>query len=206
MLLSTATYIAVSSFRKAFDLGVYTPQGLLLDGCEVAIKRRLDVPTSLDFQELDFDNEIQSITQLQHINIVKLLGYCYHGREKILVYEYMLNGNLDSYIFGMSQITIRLSYLYWYTNFIVSINGSEFTGKTGKSIDWPVRYKIIEGVAQGVAYLHKQCGMHIIHRDLKPSNILLDSDMTPKISDFGLSKILNPGVDEVLEENVFGTP
>jgi len=69
-----------------------------------------------------------------------------------------------------------------------------------------VRYKIIEGVAQGVAYLHKQCGMHIIHRDLKPSNILLDSDMTPKISDFGLSKILNPGVDEVLEENVFGTP
>ncbi|KAG2632426.1 receptor-like serine/threonine-protein kinase SD1-6 [Panicum virgatum] len=153
-------------------------KGLLLDGREVAIKRRLDVPTSLDFQELDFDNEIRSITQLQHINIVKLLGYCYHGREKILVYAYMLNGNLDSFIFG----------------------------KTGKSIDWPVRYKIIEGVAQGVAYLHKQCGMHIIHRDLKPSNILLDSDMTPKISDFGLSKILNPGVDEVLEENVFGTP
>ncbi|RLN34154.1 putative receptor-like protein kinase [Panicum miliaceum] len=168
----------ISSFRKAFDLGVYTLQGLLLDGREVAIKRRLDVPTSLDFQELDFDNEIRSITQLQHMNIVKLLGYCYHGREKILVYEYMLNGNLDSFIFG----------------------------KTGKSIDWPVRYKIIEGVAQGVAYLHKQCGLHIIHRDLKPSNILLDSDMTPKISYFGLSKILNPGVDEVLEENVFGTP
>ena len=154
MLLSTATYIAVSSFRKAFDLGVYTPQGLLLDGREVAIKRRLDVPTSLDFQELDFDNEIRSITQLQHINIVKLLGYCYHGREKILVYAYMLNGNLDSFIFGMSQITIRLYYLYRYTNFIVSINGSAFTGKTGKSIDWPVRYKIIDGVAQGVAYLY----------------------------------------------------
>lgn len=73
-------------------------------------------------------------------------------------------------------------------------------------MDWPMRYKIIEGVAQGIVYLHKQCGLHIIHRDLKPSNILLDSDMNPKISDFGLSKILNPGVDEVFEENVYGTP
>lgn len=78
--------------------------------------------------------------------------------------------------------------------------------RTSETIGWPVRYKIIEGIAQGIAYLHKQCGLYIIHRDLKPSNILLDSDMTPKISDFGLCKILNPGADEALEENVFGTP
>lgn len=99
----------VISFRKVFQLALMLStlsKGVLLDGREVAIKRRLDVPTKLDFQESDFDSEIQAITQLQHINIVKLLGYCYHGKEKILVYEYMLNGNLDSLIFGMSEISI----------------------------------------------------------------------------------------------------
>ena len=78
--------------------------------------------------------------------------------------------------------------------------------RAGFIVDWPSRFRIIEGVAQGAVYLHHHSRIRIIHRDLKPSKILLDSDMTPKISDFGLSKILNPGVDEVLEENVFGTP
>lgn len=99
----------VISFMKVLQLALMLSalsKGVLLDGREVAIKRRLNVPTKLDFQESDFDNEIQAIAQLQHINIVKLLGYCYHGKEKILVYEYMLNGNLDSLIFGMSEITI----------------------------------------------------------------------------------------------------
>ena len=72
-------------------------------------------------------------------------------------------------------------------------------------LDWPTRFQIIKGIAEGMLYLHKLCGLHIIHGDLKPSNILLDTNMKPKISDFGLSRTYNPGVDEEFADRIVGS-
>lgn len=72
-------------------------------------------------------------------------------------------------------------------------------------MDWPTRSRIAKGIAEGLLYLHKQCGLHIIHGDLKPSNILLDSNMSPKISDFGMARMYNPGVDEEYADRIVGS-
>ncbi|PWZ38593.1 G-type lectin S-receptor-like serine/threonine-protein kinase [Zea mays] len=156
-------------------------KGQLHDGLEIAVKRCFDLsssPNLLDVQDYQFQNEIRSLPNLQHTNIIKLLGDCVQGREKILVYEYMSNGSLDSFIRGMCARRRRLH------------------------LDWPTHFQIIKGIAEGLLYLHKLSGLHIIHGDLKPSNILLDTNMKPKISDFGLSRTYSPGVVALLLPNV----
>ncbi|CAN6373387.1 unnamed protein product [Urochloa humidicola] len=117
-----------------------------------------------------FKNEIELIPKLEHANVVKLLGYCIKKREMILVFEYMPNGSLDSFIYD-------------------GVRARE-------ELEWPKRRQIINGIAQGAKYLHQLCEPHIIHGDLKPGNILLDSDFNPKICDFGISKALEPGANE----------
>ncbi|RCV18442.1 hypothetical protein SETIT_3G301500v2 [Setaria italica] len=104
-------------------------------------------------------------------------GYCTERREMILVYEYIPNGGLDKYISGAG---------------------------TGMLLDWTRRFSIILGIAQGVAYLHKYCGVTILHRDLKPSNVLLDSDMNPKITDFGIARLLGSALNEEVIEGTLG--
>ncbi|PVH34595.1 hypothetical protein PAHAL_8G255900 [Panicum hallii] len=106
-------------------------------------------------------------------------GCVYKGSERILVYEYMSNGSLDAFIFG--AISRRLY------------------------LDWPACSQIIKGVSEGLLYLHKHCGLHVIHGDLKPSNILLDSNMHPKISDFGLARTYSPGVEEEFANRIVGS-
>uniref|UniRef100_A0ACD5TZ26 Uncharacterized protein n=1 Tax=Avena sativa TaxID=4498 RepID=A0ACD5TZ26_AVESA len=153
---------ATSDFSQEYKIGeggfgrVYKGQ---LHGLPVAIKRCFveSSPERLS----DFDNEIKFIPRLQHRNIVKLQGYCIHGKERILVYEYMQNKSLDKFIFGPRNM---------------------------KSLGWDRLFAIIGGIAQGVVYLRLHSGLDIIHRDLKPSNILLDSEMNPKISDFGTAR------------------
>lgn len=177
---------ATNNFSHANQIGQGTfgciYKGRLHDGLDVAVKRRLEVPLSpnqLDFRNLEFENEISCLTKLQHTNIVKLLGCCIHGAERILVYEYMANGSFDTFISG--------------------------TRTTRANLDWPTRSQIMKGVAEGLVYLHKQCGLYIIHGDLKPSNILLDSDMNPKISDFGIARTYNPGLDEEFADHIVGS-
>ncbi|KAK4731050.1 hypothetical protein R3W88_024038 [Solanum pinnatisectum] len=121
------------------------------NGQEVAIKR-LSRSSGQGIEE--FKNEVTLISGLQHRNLVKLMGFCVHGEEKLLIYEYMSNRSLEVFIFG-----------------------SRSNDKA--SLSWNQRYSIVEGIARGLLYLHH----------LKTSNILLDEDMNPKISDFGMARI-----------------
>ncbi|TKW30070.1 hypothetical protein SEVIR_2G010000v4 [Setaria viridis] len=150
-------------------------KGQFPDGLEVAVKR-LASHSRQGFTE--FRNEIQLIAKLQHTNLVRLLGCCYQGEERILVYEYLPNKSLDFFIFDKTRSAL---------------------------IDWGKRLAIVEGIAQGLLYLHKHSRLRVVHRDLKTSNILLDREMNPKISDFGLAKTFSTDDIEGNTRRIVGT-
>ncbi|KAL5544684.1 hypothetical protein UlMin_008468 [Ulmus minor] len=139
-------------------------KGTLPNGQEIAVKR---LSKSSEQGVIQFKNEVELIAKLQHINLVRLFGFCLEGEEKILVYEYVANKSLDYFLFD---------------------------SKKQGQLNWSIRCNIIEGIARGILYLHEDSRLKIIHRDLKASNILLDSKMIPKVSDFGLAKIF--GADQ----------
>lgn len=184
-----------------------------LPGVEVAVKR-LSKHSGQGVEE--FRTEVQLISELQHRNLVKLLGCCIHGEEMILVYEYMPNKSLDSFIFGIktspttvfSQFNSVLLCLF-VSEFANPLHMFEYTINTDPrrraALDWGQRRLIIEGIAQGLLYLHKYSRLRIIHRDLKTSNILLDAQMNPKISDFGMARIFHENESRAVTRRVVGT-
>lgn len=177
------------------------------DGQKIAVKR---LSRGSGQGLLEFKNEIVLIAKLQHMNLVRLLGCSIQGdAEKMLVYEYMPNKSLDFFLFGMLNFSFIFSFIWkvficaWKTipDFVCTI----LDPKRKDVLDWKKRYNIIEGIAQGLLYLHKYSRLRIIHRDLKVSNILLDDEMNPKISDFGMARIFGRNDTEANTNRVVGT-
>ncbi|PON41047.1 Cysteine rich receptor like kinase [Parasponia andersonii] len=134
-------------------------KGTLSNGQKIAVKRIIG-NTGQDAQQ--FKNEAVLVAKLQHRNLVRLLGFCVEVEEKMVIYEYVPNRSLDYFLFDPEK---------------------------QNQLDWTRRYKIISGIARGILYLHEDSRLKIIHRDLKASNVLLDEDMSPKITDFGLANV-----------------
>eukprot|EP00253_Pinus_taeda_P015866 PITA_15866 len=130
--------------------------------------------------EAQFMNEVATIGRVRHVNLVKLLGYCFESPISALVYEYMLNGSLDKFLFAREE--------------------------RGHFLRWGQLHSIALGSARGIAYLHQDCEKRIIHFDIKPHNILLNADFTPKVSDFGLAMLCGKEDDHISMTARRGTP
>ncbi|KAG2590411.1 hypothetical protein PVAP13_5NG262100 [Panicum virgatum] len=140
-------------------------KGILPDGTLVAVKK-LD---GLSQGEKQFRAEVSTIGTIQHVNLIRLLGFCSEKSMKMLVYEYMPNGSLER-IFASTPV----------------------------ELSWNVRFQIALGIAKGLSYLHEECRSRIIHCDIKPENVLLDASFMPKIADFGLAKLVGRDFSRVL--------
>ncbi|XP_058100864.1 G-type lectin S-receptor-like serine/threonine-protein kinase SD2-5 [Magnolia sinica] len=150
-------------------------EGTLDDGTRVAVKR-LD---GIGQGKREFLAEVETIGSIHHVNMARLIGFCAEKSYRLLVYEYMCNGSLDKWIF--------------------------FRKYQKPALDWQTKRKIIIDVAKGLAYLHEECRQRIAHLDIKPHNILLDENFNAKISDFGLSKLIDRDQSHVITR-MRGTP
>ncbi|TYI77524.1 hypothetical protein E1A91_D06G145900v1 [Gossypium mustelinum] len=174
-----AVRLATENFSDANMLGqggfssVY--KGQLEDGRKVAIKR---LSENSGQGEQEFKNEVMLLAKLQHRNLVRLLGFSFEQKERVLIYEFLPNSSLDSFLFDPVKCL---------------------------QLNWEKRYKIIKGIAKGLLYLHKDSQYRIIHRDLKPANILLDEELNPKISDFGMAKLFALEQSQADTSKIVGT-
>ncbi|XXG73733.1 hypothetical protein AAC387_Pa07g2593 [Persea americana] len=159
---------ATKNFSEVLGRGGFGSvfSGTLPDSTAIAVKKLEEFGQG----EKQFRAEVSTIGTIQHVNLVRLRGFCSERSKRLLVYDYMPNGSLDSHLFRDSAETL----------------------------DWGTRYQIALGTARGLAYLHEECIDCIIHCDIKPENILLDNKFCPKVADFGLAKLLGREFSRVL--------
>ncbi|KAJ4888068.1 putative inactive leucine-rich repeat receptor-like protein kinase [Raphanus sativus] len=138
-------------------------KGVLEDGTPLMVKRLQDSQHS----EKELDSEMKTLGSVKHRNLVPLLGFCIAKKERLLIYEYMPNGYLYDQLHPSDEDSFN-------------------------PMDWPSRLKIAIGAAKGLAWLHHSCNPRIIHRNISSKCILLTADFEPKISDFGLARLMNP--------------
>ncbi|XP_023755918.1 G-type lectin S-receptor-like serine/threonine-protein kinase SD2-5 [Lactuca sativa] len=169
---------ATENFSKKLGEGGFGSvfEGTLEDGSRVAVKCLHNV--GLMQVKKSFLAEVESIGSIHHVNLVRLRGFCAWKSERLLVYDFMSNGSLDQWI---------------------------YYGDRKHVLKWECRKKIILDIAKGLAYLHEECRQKIIHLDIKPQNILLDKDFNAKVSDFGLSKLIDRNQSQVIT-TMRGTP
>ncbi|XP_055822863.1 uncharacterized protein LOC129891501 isoform X2 [Solanum dulcamara] len=165
------------SIKNKIGEGGFGPvyKGRLSDGQEIAVKR-LSECSKQGVEE--FQNEVSLASKLQHVNVLQLQGFCIERKEKILIYEYMPNKSLDFYLYDPVK---------------------------SLKLDWETRICIIEGITQGLLYLQEYSTFTVIHRDLKASNILLDDEMKPRISDFGIARLFQKDENEANTGKIVGT-
>ncbi|KAG9138468.1 hypothetical protein Leryth_012747 [Lithospermum erythrorhizon] len=150
-------------------------RGMLVNGTEVAVKKLLN---NLGQAEKEFRVEVDAIGNVRHKNLVRLLGYCIEGVHRMLVYEYVNNGNLEQWLHG----ALRQQGI----------------------MTWEARMKVLLCTAKALAYLHEAIEPKVVHRDIKSSNILIDHEFNAKVSDFGLAKLLDSG-ESYITTRVMGT-
>uniref|UniRef100_A0A7N0RIE9 Receptor-like serine/threonine-protein kinase n=1 Tax=Kalanchoe fedtschenkoi TaxID=63787 RepID=A0A7N0RIE9_KALFE len=159
---------ATKNFSEKLGAGAFGSvyKGVLPDSTVIAVKKLEGVSQG----EKQFRTEVSTVGTVQHLNLVRLRGFCSEGVNKLLVYDYMPNGSLDAHLFDDLR----------------------------KILSWKTRYQIALGTARGLRYLHEKCRDCIIHCDIKPENILLDAELCPKIADFGLAKLMGREFSRVL--------
>ncbi|KAH1222939.1 putative leucine-rich repeat receptor-like serine/threonine-protein kinase [Glycine max] len=163
---------ATNNFDIAFKIGEggFGPvyKGVLSDGKVIAVKQ---LSSKSKQGNREFINEVGMISALQHPCLVKLYGCCMEGDQLMLIYEYMENNSLARALFAQEKCQLKL--------------------------DWSTRQRICVGIAKGLAYLHGESRLKIVHRDIKATNVLLDKNLNPKISDFGLAKLDEEGYTHI---------
>ncbi|KAL2243253.1 inactive protein kinase SELMODRAFT_444075 [Sesamum indicum] len=164
---SQANFLAEGGFGSVH-------RGVLPDGQTIAVKQH-KLASSQGDQE--FCSEVEVLSCAQHRNVVMLIGFCIEDGRRLLVYEYICNGSLDSHLYGRNQDTLS----------------------------WTARQKIAVGAARGLRYLHEECRVGcIVHRDMRPNNILITHDFEPLVGDFGLAR-WQPDGEKGVETRVIGT-
>ncbi|XP_065869368.1 G-type lectin S-receptor-like serine/threonine-protein kinase SD2-5 [Euphorbia lathyris] len=160
---------ATDNFNKKLGGGGFGSvfEGTLINGTKIAVKC-LD---RFGQGRKEFLAEVKTIGNIHHVNLVRLAGFCAENSHKLLVYEYMINGSLDRWIFNPEN-----------------------------TLEWKIRKKIIISIAKGISYLHEDCKMRIAHLDIKPQNILLDEKFDAKLSDFGLARLIDKSQSQIITQ------
>ncbi|XP_021760474.1 G-type lectin S-receptor-like serine/threonine-protein kinase At1g34300 [Chenopodium quinoa] len=156
---------ATRNFKEKLGAGGFGAvyKGILANRTVAAVKQL----EGIEQGEKQFRMEVATISSTHHLNLVRLIGFCSEGKHRLLVYEFMKNGSLDSFLFATED-------------------------ESGRLLSWEHRFNIALGTARGITYLHEECRDCIVHCDIKPENILLDDNYNAKVSDFGLAKLVNP--------------